>query len=465
MRLASYRSVLFYGTLALSLHGFSHRGDAQTATINGSVTYQTIDGWGASTGYNERNNNLSTAQADCFFSTSNGSCSGNSIGLEWIRVQDNATSSSAPDLPTLQLAVARGAKVNLGFNPPSGLNSSNYASTAAYDVAKIQYLQSNGVTVSAVSPINEPLNTSTTAAQIDTFIASNLYPAMASAGLGSIPIIAPEGGYWFRDDYITACMNDSNCGPHVPIVAGHAYWTSVGNQGTDGFQYAYNCCADYSQSSTNPPASAAGKRIWQTEVNGGANGPCPDDTDIAIYDGSMNPDALTYAHNIHDFLTLVGGSAWFYWNLAGQTADGTPAPGCNDGLTDENYNPAKRFYAIGNYSKFIRPGQVRISATANPQTNVYISAAKDPNTGAFEIVAINRNSGSVTQTFSLTGLSAPSVTPYITDPNSNLDAQAALTVSNNSFTATLTASSVTTFVASSSSRPGAPSNLTGVIVQ
>jgi len=179
----------------------------------------------------------------------------------------------------------------------------------------------------------------------------------------------------------------------------------------------------------------------------------------------MNPDALTYAHNIHDFLTLIGGSAWFYWNLAAETANGTPAPGCNDGLTDENYNPAKRFYAIGNYSEFVRSGQVRVSATTNPQNLVYVTAFLNQSTGAFEIVVINENSGSVSQTFGLSGLSAASVTPYITDPNNNLAAQAALTVSNNSFTATLTGSSVTTFVASSSSRPGAPSNLTGIIVQ
>jgi glucuronoarabinoxylan endo-1,4-beta-xylanase len=460
MRIALFRSALFYSVFALILHGLSLRSVAQTATINGSVTYQTIDGWGASTGFNERNNNLNSAEADCFFSTSNGACSGNSIGLEWVRIQDNATPNSAPDLSTLQLAVARGAQVNLGFNPPSGLNSGNYASTASYDVAKIQYLQSNGVSISAVSPINEPLNTSTSAVEIDTFIASYLYPAMVSAGLSSIPIIAPEGGYWFRDDYITACMNDSNCGPHISIVAGHAYWTGAGSQGMDGFQNGYNCCVDYAAKPL--PSSTSGKKIWQTEVNGGANGPCPDDTDIGIYDGSMNPDALTYAHNIHDFLTVVGGSAWFYWNLAAETANGTPAPGCNDGLTDEHFNPAKRFYAIGNYSKFMRSGQVRISATANPQSNVYISAAKDPNTGAFEIVAINRNSGSVSQTFNITGLSAASVIPYITDPNNNLATQTAISVSGNSFTATLAGTSVTTFVTSSSG-PGAPSNLTGVI--
>ena len=99
---------------------------AQTVTVNASTTYQTIDGWGASTGFAESNPNLNSAQADCFFlSSSSGSCAfaSASIGLSWIRIQDNNTANSAPDLATLQLAVARGAKVLLGFNPSVALSS------------------------------------------------------------------------------------------------------------------------------------------------------------------------------------------------------------------------------------------------------------------------------------------------------------------------------------------------------
>jgi hypothetical protein len=52
-----------------------------TVTVDGNTTYQMISGWGASTGYNQQNNNLTAEQADCFFSTSKGSCAtGNSIG-------------------------------------------------------------------------------------------------------------------------------------------------------------------------------------------------------------------------------------------------------------------------------------------------------------------------------------------------------------------------------------------------
>ena len=444
------------------------RGSSQTAAINAGTTYQTISGWGASTGVSEENPNLTAAQADCFFSTTNGSCaSGNSIGLSWIRIQDNSTPNSAPDLPTLLLAQARGACIELGFNNPTALSSSSYASISAYDIAKIQYFQAQGLTnICAVSPINEPFNTGTTGAAIDVFVASYLYPQMVSAGLGSIPITLPEGGYWFypeSEDYVTPCMNDSNCKPHVSAVSGHDYYDGnmAGTSTYDGFaipspQTWTGCCAQYNVNL--PPSSTSGFNIWQTEVNGGANGPCgpSGDETLATFDPSMSPDALTWAHNIHDFLTAQSGTQWLYWNLVSGYIDYISGDSCNDGLWSSSDNPAQRFYAIGNWSRFVRPGWVRISATATPQSGVYLTAFMDKSSGAFAIVSINTNSSSVSQQFGLTGISTTSVTPWITSSTQNLIQQSNVTVSSNSFIYTLPASSVTTFVA------GAPNPPTGL---
>ena len=445
---------------------FSLSVQAQTATINGNAVYQTISGWGASTGFAERNNNLSSAEADCFFSTSNGSCpTGNSIGLAWIRIQDNQTPNSAPDLPTLQLAVARGAKVFLSFDPQTAINSLSYSTNASYDVAKIQYFQSNGVTISAVSPINEPVNTGTTAVDIDTFVASYLWPAMNTAGLGSIPINVAESANWFLTDYVTPCMNDSSCKSHVTAVSGHGYYYGgqAGSLGVDGFVNLgtdVNCCVQYSVNL--PPSSTAGLPIWLTEINGGATGPCAVDSGLANYDPSTT-DASVWAHNIHDFLTVQRGTAWMYWNLASETANG-PTP-CNDGLTDQIYNPAKRFYAIGNWSRFVRPGWVRIAATVNPQTNVFVTAFKDPSSGSFAIVAINSSGGSTSQTFNLTGLTASAVTPWTTSSSMNLASQSSVSISGNAFTYSLPSTSVTTFVGGSNSGPAPPTHVDATVVE
>ena len=54
---------------------------------------------------------------------------------------------------------------------------------------------------------------------------------------------------------------------------------------------------------------------------------------------------------------------------------------------------------MGNWSQFCRPGSVLISATYNPQPNIFINACKTISTGQFAIIAVNGNSGSTSQNF------------------------------------------------------------------
>jgi glucuronoarabinoxylan endo-1,4-beta-xylanase len=168
--------------------------------------------------------------------------------------------------------------------------------------------------------------------------------------------------------------------------------------------------------------------------------------------------ALTMAQNMHGFLTVANVSGYEWWELAYQSSLG------NFGLTDQSFNTTKRFWATGNWSKFVRPGWVRIDATASPQSGVYITAFENQSNGSFAVVAVNTNGNSVSQPFSLSGLSASTVTPYITDVNNNLAGQSSVSVSNGSFTSTLTASSVTTFVATGAG-PEPPSHLSCTVVQ
>ena len=179
------------------------------------------------------------------------------------------------------------------------------------------------------------------------------------------------------------------------------------------------------------------------------------------YDGSMS-DALTWAQNMHSFLTVANVSGIEWWELAYSTNPTYGLP--NGGFTDGSFNPAKRFWAEGNWSRFVRSGWVRIGATASPQTGVFVTAFENPSSKAFAVVAVNSNAKSVSQQFVLNSLSASSVTPYVTDPSNDLAAQPSASVSSGSFTSTLSASSVTTFVALAGG-PTPPSNLTGTVVQ
>jgi glucuronoarabinoxylan endo-1,4-beta-xylanase len=431
-------------------------GHAQTASINGGTTYQTIDGFGASTGYVERNNNMTSAQAASYFSATSG------IGLTWIRIQDcgssgdcpqQGNSSYAPDLQTLQYAVNNGAKVFISFDFPS-TNGPSWSTHTTYDLGKIAYLQSQGVPVSEVSPINEPSNGNNyTNADVASEIEA-LGPALSGAGY-SIPIAMPEwlSAWTTSTDFYSDCIAaPSTCLNYVNVAAGHGYGTWPFDYGSGHFPQAPAGFNVYSS-----------RHAWQTEVNDGIsktytcnnNQLAPLDTSIA--------DGVAWAENIYDFLVNQNGSLWMYWNLQSGYTDANDPNGCNDGLADYYFNPAKRFYTLGNYSKFVRPGWTMISATGGA-SGTYITAFENQSTGQFAIVAINSNSSSVSQPFNLSSLSGASVTPYITDASNNLAAQSPISISGNSFTATLNATSVTTFV-SGGGAPGAPSNLTGSIVQ
>lgn len=403
-----------------------------TASINAGTIYQTIDGFGASTGYVEQNQNMTSAQAASYFSTTSG------IGLSWIRIQDCGSVANGdcpqpgtaytPDLPTLQYAVQNGAQVLITFAWASG-DPSQWLSDAAYAVSKLQYLAANGVPVAVVSPDNEPDGTGWTSAELDGFI-KVLVPALSAAGL-TPKIAMPEYGYQFNSDFYSDCMTDSTCAGYVSYAAEHGYVAYPELFNTTPY--------------TAAPSALGTRHVWQTEINAGLNvaytcavatGPLP------VYDPSI-ADGIAWAWNINSFLTSGGGSLWMYWNLV---SGYNPPTGCNDGLAGYTFVPAKRFYVLGNWSLFVRPGMVMVGATNNPQSGVYVTAFLNQSTGALAIVAVNQNPGSTTQTFLLSGTSPSALTPYITDGGSNnLAAQTPIAVSGNSFTYSLNPTSVTTF--------------------
>jgi glucuronoarabinoxylan endo-1,4-beta-xylanase len=196
-------------------------------------------------------------------------------------------------------------------------------------------------------------------------------------------------------------MNDVTTSNMVGILASHDY--------------------DYAVS----PVNTQGKPLWETEVSTFDN-----------FDGSI-ANGLYWANQIHSFMTVAEANAWNFWWLISYATD-------NESLVDTNGNPAKRMYVLGQYSRFIRPGYYRIGVLNNSFTSV--SAYKYPNSGGFAIVALNTSSTTITQTFNLNGFTAPIVTPWITSGSLSLANQPAVNVTNATFTYTLPAMSVVTFV-------------------
>jgi glucuronoarabinoxylan endo-1,4-beta-xylanase len=411
------RTGLSFGLLALAMSSLSGR--AQTCTVNWTNVYQRIDGFGASSAWR---GSWTSAQADMFFSTNTG------IGLSLLRNHITAASSpSASAIPTtsewsiMQMARDRGALVwSAPWTPANKLKDNtnsvggNFlsASNQAYASQLANYvlnMKTNyGVNLCAISVQNEPdANVSYeschwSAQQFHDFV-PYLYNALVAKGVGFTKIIIPEDEFWETSLYTTA-MSDSSVAADVGIIANHNY-DNTGHPGV--------------------AIPAYGKALWETEVM---------TTDA--FDGSI-ANAMTWAARIHQFMTVVQVNAWHYWWLISQNAD-------NEGLTDTSGNPAKRMYVLGQWSRFVRPNFYRIGAT---NTGVaLISAYKDPNATNFAIVAVNNTSSAITQTFNLTNFSATSVTPWMTTSSLSLANQTPVTVSSSSFTYTLPAMSVVTFV-------------------
>jgi glucuronoarabinoxylan endo-1,4-beta-xylanase len=100
--------------------------------------------------------------------------------------------------------------------------------------------------------------------------------------------------------------------------------------------------------------------------------------------------------------------------------------------------------ALAQYSRFIRPGYVRYAATATPVTGVYMSAYAG--NGHQVIVVINSTTSVVAFPIQINNQMVTSLTPYQTTSTSSIAQQSGFTVVNNTFTATLPAQSITTFV-------------------
>jgi O-glycosyl hydrolase len=128
-----------------------------------------------------------------------------------------------------------------------------------------------------------------------------------------------------------------------------------------------------------PGITASGKRFWQTEVSG---------TGSALPPGPGINNALFYARMIHWDMTLAQTNAFLYWWLWTNNRNGD-FPGALIKVDDDEIITSQRLYAMGQYSRFIRPGWQRIDCDTSPTSGIYSSAYKNPNTKEIAIVIIN----------------------------------------------------------------------------
>jgi glucuronoarabinoxylan endo-1,4-beta-xylanase len=360
------------------------------ATINAGTVQQTIQGFGGASIITWIAD-LTSDQRTKAFSTSNG------IGMSILRVMvpDNSA-NFAREKGTIDAAKSFGAKVvATAWNAPSSMMSNLYLKTSSY-AAYAAHLKAYNTAVggvTAISPWNEPNYLSSgwmhgTATEIANFVAAQ------GSNCGA-PIMAPEP-FNMDQTFINTYLSNATAKSKTSFVCGHIYGKTPYNLGS------------------------IGKSVWMTEHY-----------TSSTVSGNDWTNAMNAAKEIHDCMN-VGWTAYIYWYIRRSY-----------GPIDESSNITKLGYVMAQYARYIRPGDQKISCTANPATGIYVTAYKSGS--KLVIVAINQNSSDTYQSFSWSGITVTGFNRYKTTSSSNL-ASDSPAISGTSIGITLPAKSITTLV-------------------
>ena len=242
-----------------------------------------------------------------------------------------------------------------------------------------------------------------------------LGPALARSGLPTRLECCATEGWDYAAQYAAAIEADPEASAFVRLFTSHGY--------------------------TEAPASPLPgwyKPVWETEWSTFQS------WDPAWDDGTT-ASGLSWAQNLYTGLTQANLGAFLYWW-------GTSAPtfnGDNESLVQINgstVSASGRLWAFANYSRFVRPGAVRIGATS-ADGNLEVTAFRNLN-GSVAIVALNAGTGPDMVSFALRHLGIASgarARPFLTDASSDTAAQASIPVQGGTLTATLPARSLVTF--------------------
>jgi len=287
-------------------------------------------------------------------------------------------------IPLLQeaLAINPAAKVvALPWSPPAwmksggtmnggGMNPAYFHSLAQYFVLYLQAYQQAGIPIYAISVQNEPLNSTSSypselLAESDEadFIANELGPALDSAGLGAVKILAYEHN-WDNTAYAESLLG-SAASSHVAGTAFHCY------------------NGDVSAQSVVKSADPA-KDIWFTECSGTVG-------------SSFAGDLVWNAHNLLIGATRNWARSISLWNLAldqnsGPTNGG--CMGCRGVVTiDTGTSPATvtfnvEYYSLGHLAKFVVPGAHRIDSNTFGSGGIEDVAFQNPD-GSIVLFVLN----------------------------------------------------------------------------
>ena len=293
--------------------------------------------------------------------------------------------------------------------------------------------QKTGIEFDYISPVNEPQWKWSEGGQEgspfnnqDIYrITQNLSEVLMKSNLRT-KICVPEAG---QIDYLYKNLNQSECGnqiedffnnssPHflgnmsnvLPVICGHSYFTTSPLD-----TIVLKRKALISKIKAFPTL-----KYWMSEycILGDNQGEIEGKKrDLGI------KAALYLAKVIHHDLTVANATSWSWWTALSKYdyKDGLIYVG--DSVRTERFYASKMLWALGNYSRFIRPEAVRIKAdfTAKNEEDCLVSGYKDSYTNKTTLVIINSEKKVLTLILKMINEKIIHTKTYITSENKELN--------------------------------------------
>jgi glucosylceramidase len=246
------------------------------------------------------------------------------------------------------------------FNPDTNqdVNPRYYDALASYYLRYLQEYQKNGVFIDYLSLFNEPgVYTKIPYGEIRILLGDYVGPSLEKSGLRTRLMLSESGD---RDDAFTnypLIMDDHEARKYIAVMPYHGY----------GFK-EYSKMAELHRRYPEAP-------LWMTEVCYAYQSGTPKTLSLPVYDFA---DGDFWGQEIFSDLENYA-SAWIYWNAvldekggpwSVSYIHGNPDPNVQHPVIIINRQTHKvtytgLYYYLAHFSKFVRPGAVRIETNGN----------------------------------------------------------------------------------------------------
>ena len=431
------RKIVKSASFVFGVAGLWSMAAASTVNVDLGEEHQVIRGFGGMV-HNQwqGGGGLSEADAKIAFGTGEGT-----IGLNTLRIPVYASSNDF----NKEVQAAKYAKKYAGddfilyatpwTSPYAGANqhmaSSNYQKYVDHLNSFNDYMKNQGVPLYAISISNEPDWCHEWACWSADEIYNFTKGYADKMRKNGVKVISTES-FAYQKSLYDKVLNDASALKNWDILGAHFY-ASDRRTGDNFFQYSLADQKGVERWMTEHYTESQGSgNYWRTITNTG---------DQANANKRDTVNAMDVAYEIHRAMVVGNFNQYTWWYIRR----------CYGLIMEKDFGNklqipsneigkiSKRGYVLSQFARFVRPGAVRVGATANPEKEVFASAYKSANGDSVIVVLVNRDYGnSKTVTVNVPGVSKlESFHMYTTSEAKNAEDEGFVDVKNGSVTITM----------------------------